>query len=418
MFLFNKESVFIATVLSAIVIFFNIFLVEGSSLNNEISLAFELSGNAYLQLPTDDWIKIWLWEQAAPSHYRILGKFIVISFYELMRFAFLDNLIAFYWAFVISCFLCLWFTLVLFYYFTYQVFEENSSFNAQLACVLFVCCPPILFAFKFPIHGSPNDFLGYALILSALISLNLRYFFYFYLSIALGIFCRETNLLVIFIFLFFYIEINILKRIIVSFISFTFFLCYRWFWYREYNPLQGAALNWFSPYESLFFLFLVFASLWLTAILAFLQLHKQPINHPPLKNLVNSFPWITLLTILIIALFARIREIRLEFIIFFVVIPLSIHFLKQIKFTKLFSKIYVLYGLLNFAFIWYLNLMLTATNQVENEYFLELFNHWYGGFGGGWVLITLVYCFIFLLFFPLIVVTYFKNEKWLLFKKQ
>ncbi len=411
MFLFNKESIFIATALSFIVILFNIFLVEGSSLNNEISLAFELSGNAYLHLPTDEWIKIWLWEQAAPSHYRILGKWVVISFYELIRFAFLNNLIAFYWAFVISCFLSLWLTLVLLYYFTYQIFKENSFFNARLAGFIFVSCPPILFAFKFPIHGSPNDFLGYALMLSALISLNLRYFLYFYLSIILSIFCRETNLLVVFVFLFFYSEIHLIKRIVVSILSIALFLLYRWFWYREYNPLQGAALNWYSPYESLLFLFLVFGGLWITAILGFLQLKKYQVNHQPFNIIVNAFPWVTLLTILIIALFARVREIRLEFIVFFAVIPLSIYFINQIKFAELLNKKYIVYSGLTLLCTLYLKLRLIPENQLENEYFLELFNHWYGGFGGGWVLITLVYFFIFLLYFPLMIGTYLKNRK-------
>ncbi|EIJ41429.1 hypothetical protein BegalDRAFT_0511 [Beggiatoa alba B18LD] len=405
------KNCLLSLLLASSVIIFNVYFLKGSSITDRFALIGEIAGFEVVDTPyltnelIDEWVDTWIWGQTAPSHYRILGKLLVLPTYVLGKSYFSHYSIAFYNAFLCWSFISLFLTFFFFYQFVRQLFHEfepNEQF-AQISSIFLALCPPILCAFKFPVHGSPNDFLGYALILIALISLQYKNIFYFSIIMFISIFCRETNFIIVFLFLFFYTAINFKKRLLITALLAMALLTYRLIWYSHYNPLEGAQLNIKYLYESLIFFLLVFTIFWITGVLGYLRLRKQPYLNDVLSALVKAFPYLVVITTTIVLALARMREIRIEFILFFMILPFSIFYLYEIKDNILYlkNKYYLLYLLLLSVVIFKLRVSLMPLRLEEHDNYLLIFNNWYGGLGGGWVNISLIYLFFFLVFFPL-----------------
>ena len=228
-----------------------------------------------------------------------------------------------------------------------------------------------------------------------------------------SIFCRETNLIVLFVFLFFYTEYSWVKRFLISSLMTGIFVSYRLLWSGQYDPFIGSELNWTYPLESLIFLFMVFVVFWITAILGYFKIRKTPSLDRNLKIIAKSFPYVVILTVVIVFAFARIREFRIEFITFFTVLPLSIYYLNSIKtnFQYLFNKKYLIYLVILFLGISKLRIQLMPTNEDDHNHYIDLFHHWYRSFSGEWVSITLIYLFVTLALLPIMFLPLQKSKE-------
>ncbi len=269
--------------------------------------------------------------------------------------------------------------------------EENLFY---LFTFVIAILPPILFAFKFPVHSSPNDFLGYTLISLSLIALAKEQHASFIILMVLGIFCRETNLIVLAPFMFMS-NISFLKRVLVTSFICIIFISYRLIWPGEYNPLIGAAHNYTYPIESLLFLFLVFAPFWFLGFFGYMtSKNKANLENNFIFALNKSFIFVTIFVLFIVWSFARVREIRIEYILFFYFIPYGILYcLSQLAYWKTIIKSYAFVVLLLItAIASFLTLVQFMPENENHHLMLEAqLAHFYRNFGGGWVNIFIGY---------------------------
>jgi len=301
---------------------------------------------------------------------------------------------------------------------TMLVISNNASLKIQednlfyISVTALALAPPILFGFKFPVHISPNDFIGYILISLSLMSLMQEKYAYFTFWMLLGIFCRETNLIVLAPFMLMS-NIHILKRISISVFICAISIAYRLIWTGGYNPLDGAAHNHTYPIEALLFLFLVFAPFWLLGFLGYFTTLKQTENHLT-RALNQSFIPVTLLVILIVWYFARIREIRIEFILFFYFIPYSILYgASQFSaWISMFRPVPLIILLMSSIVLSLLTLnQFMPASQMQHLILEQRLAHFYTGFGGGWVMIFIGYFAITLVFIFLSIYSAFTKYK-------
>lgn len=296
------------------------------SISNKYALSYELSGDDWEN--PEIWVDKWFFDQPAPFKYRLLGKIPIFITYKLLSHFNVSRLDAFYytylaWTFVfMSCFL--FYSEKLF-----SIFMSNCNLSSfvdkriafYIATSSLALSPPVLFAFKFPVHGGPNDFLAYSLISFSLLSLVKSNIYGFMSCAVVGIFCRETNLVTLIPFVFMG-NISLTKKWSVVGLVGLVFLCYRLGWEGSYNPLYGALHNFEYKFESVLFLFMTFGPFWVLGWLG----HREVLALPSTKNnfiqAVNKSYYIsTAIVTVIVFSFARVREMRIEFILFFYYIP-------------------------------------------------------------------------------------------------
>lgn len=323
----------VAIAIATLVILAQIFLIKPSCIGDIDQLRFDLSGLPPIATSAP-WINDWFREQTVPYKYRILGKLFVRVVYSVASLVSGEaDEQSFYYSYVVCFFVSLAVTLAAFGIFVRKVVlqihkKENGQTAYWLAVagmVVFALSPPILFLTKFPVHGSPNDLLGYFLMLVALIFIFEGKLVAFCLVSTAGVFCRETTLLVPFIFLFFR-QYPLQKRFIVASTPVLVFAVYRTVWYGSYDVLFGSHANASIPIETFAFLLLIFGPVWILGVLGYLEirsaLHRS--NPGPLQDLVRSFPAGLTLTSVIVLTFASIREMRIGFILFFYFIPFAL----------------------------------------------------------------------------------------------
>ena len=344
-----------------------------SYLHNQAAFAFELVGNHWRH--PEPWLHDWFFNQDAPYKYRLLGKVPVYLCYKALGMM-LHPLPALYYAYLLWCWLFLALVLRLGTDLCWEILKHcvpgvEEPVVRRLALLVLVLCPPLLFAFKFPTHGSPNDLLGYALIALACLSLMREQYRQFVFWMLLAVPCRETNLIMLLPF------VMLRKpdwrfRFGTAALVLAANLAYRWLWPGHYNPFTAAGHNLQYPLESLFYLFLVFAPLWLLGLLGYGKLRRQDIENDAVNALVRSFLPATVAVLVISFSLARVREIRIEFILFFYVIPFSLAYLLQ---------------------RWKMVPILILTVLLA----LRLWLYFLGGFGGDWQGVFMAYFVVTLL---------------------
>lgn len=374
-------------------------------LSNIYAFSFELGGNPW-QTP-EAWIDSWFFNAPPPFKYRLLGKLpIYITYHFLLSNGF-DKLIALYAAYT------LWTGLFLFTFLwsaarfceCFIGYANRQGFKIFfLSSTLIALSAPVFWAFKFPVHGSPNDFLGYTLISLALIALMKNHLFWFLVFCMAGIFCRETCLIVLLPFCL-NKNIGITRKLGNILLLAIIFICYRHLWPGYYNPFDGAKLNWRFPLESLSFLFLTFGPFWLTSFIGYqlICIHTKDDN---IKAFNFSFMPAVITVLVVVFLLARVREIRIEFILFAYFIPYSVFYIQQ-RHKEIISFIFSIAGLIATIAVALILVrvyfIFTPITVIKHQALLQLFNHFYTGFGGGWIKQFLAYLavFLFLLFFEL-----------------
>ncbi|MCV6639325.1 hypothetical protein [Candidatus Albibeggiatoa sp. nov. NOAA] len=405
----------VVLLLTLLVILFNYFVylgnqpfnIDASFISNKAAFSFELGAEEWHSPGV--WIPKRISEEQVPAKYRLLGRALTIGTFFVFQDIGFNDLDAFYFSYM------LWVTISLFLFLftagellTLIMTRHNTQLIPQRQRLFYVSVfvaallPPVLFAFKFPVHGSPNDFLSYTLIALSLIALAKEKYQYFVLIMIVSIFCRETNLISLAPLMLMQ-NISLLKRVSISFIVVMAYAAYRLMWPGHYDPLEGSAHNYIYPMESLLFLFLVFGPVWLLGILGYLSARKSTAPDDFFIQALNkSFLPVMLCVILVVWLFARVREIRIEYILFFYLIPYALLYcINQIPnwkqtVLKPISVILILTATMIFSFAILVQFM--PENAAHHLALESNFAHFYAGFGGGWIPIFIVYFSITVIF--------------------
>jgi hypothetical protein len=331
-----KKWLFVLTLAAAIMVCNGLFSIGYDKndllapyISNKNAFSYELAGNAWNN--PEVWVDQWFFNQSAPFKYRLLGKIPIWGTYKMLMYLDAGRLTAFYYSYIawsyifISCFL--------FYsgkLFSIFISRYNLSPSADNPTIFYITTstlalsPSVLFAFKFPVHGGPNDFLGYLLISLSLLSLIESNIFCYAACVVVGIFCRETNLVTLIPFVLMANFSSGKKWSVITLVGFIF-LCYRLGWPGTYNPLGSSLHNFEHPTESMVFFFMTLGPFWLLGGLG----SREAFSLMPEKNhfiqAVNKSFYIstTIVTLIVFGL-ARVREIRIEFILFFYFIPYAV----------------------------------------------------------------------------------------------
>lgn len=405
----------LALVLAALVLAANYWLVRTSSIASVDELRYELSG-LDPQQATSTWRDDWLWRQPAPFKYRLLGKLPLWAASEALQRAGLDPDRAFHHAFVACLFLFLFLTLLQLGAFTRALAAEvcgplppaRQLRVAGVAMVLFVLSPPVLFLCKYPVHGSPNDLLGYFLMLAAL-HLGWRGRVAAACAVStLAVFCRETTLLVPFALLFFR-HVPLPARLGAALLPVAAFLAYRALWPGSYDALAGARANFALPLETLGFTLLVFGPLWILGPLGWRELaHSTAGRAPALAALLRSFIPAAALVLGVTLLLGRMREIRIAAVLFVYVVPLSALWLYRCRVSLLRllrSRYYLLWGLAAAAAVFRLRVWLLPRGAGDYATLASKLGVLFTGYTNtpqyNWMVISMVYLWLSLLALPL-----------------
>ena len=393
--------------------------LDAPYITNTYSFSFELAGHDYKE--PELWIDKWFFEQPAPFKYRLLAKIPIFATYKFIVQFGVDKINAIYSSYMI------WTNIFIFAFLFYSgklisaltlALDPSCKMDREtifyISTLILALSPPVLFAFKFPIHGSPNDFLGYCLISLSLLSLlnqQIGRFVYFVIA---GLFCRETNLIVLIPFVFI-TNISLPKRIAISTAVFSIFLLYRLGWQGSYKPTSGYLHNINFPFESMLFIFMVFSIFWVLGVLGYNYVRQRPAPHNSLVESINkTFVGVTTLVFLIFFGLARVREIRLEFILFFYFIPYGlVYSIHQWKSWMTIVKSYkiILVFIITAIFTFKASVELMPADIDTSHQLLYRYGNFYGGQGEGWRLEFLPYLAITLVVICLITLSTIVTKK-------
>lgn len=403
---------FFSLLLTTILVLLQISVIKPSTIANIDWLRYELSGlNPHQSTPT--WVEDWLWTHEIPFKYRILGKFPLWAIYQLMAlFPGIEKEHAFYYSFIASSFVFLFLTFYALGAFMRALIKEiyvNPGLRMKyllisVALVLFAISPPVLFHYKYPVHGNPNDLLGYFLILVSLNFMLRRKFVYFCVVSTVAAFCRETTLLIPFIFLFFYAH-PLWKKLVIALLPMTSFILFRVLWPGTYEVLYGGRANVSIPLETAVFGLLIFGPLWILGALGYLDLKNQKCttNSAFVRAYVNSFPLALILTVSIVSWFASVREMRIAYVLFFYFVPFSAIFLHNhgkriLDFAK--NKYFIFFLISSLVVIFRIWVWLLPSGVEGYTRLAKLFGTAFTGYWlhpeYNWVNITLIYLFLFI----------------------
>ena len=381
--------------------------IDAPYLANPAALAFELVGND-ANKPVEVWVDDWMWRAAPPANARLLAKLPIYASYRVARGLGVAPLTALFGSYRA------WTAVFLFAFLslgarccanTTRYFTPTPLASPRLLEIVAMCAlaalPPVLFACKFPVHGSPNEFLGYALIAAAMQALLAGKLGRYVLFALCGIPCRETNLLTLLPLLVMgpgsvlargttALAIVVLSAVFHSLVG------------SSYDPLAGAHHNWEYPWESAGFAYLAFGPLWLTAVGYGLHAARC-VQHRDAVRWLCCAALSVLCVAAIVLCFARVREIRILFVLYIYVVPLGLlgvqHFLGDMtRGRRLLLSAAVLVGA---ALTFRLYVALLPTDAEDFARKANALASLYGGFGSGWQALFFTY---FLLALPALAV--------------
>lgn len=349
----NRNRIFIVAL---IWISFFITLCHVTLFNSTLSDVIHLGQEL---LAKEGILATWTLGDAAPFKYRVLFTWIIKGTHRLF-FDYTNNT-GFYYTFVFWSFIFSTATGIALYYFLKAVqFKEKYAF---VGCIMFYLSAPVIFAYIRPVHIR-EDFLGYLILILGLTYIIKNKSTGVLILSILGVFCRETLLIIPFIYLFFTKE-KLLKRFIIALIPVALHLLIRLvIGYETYKILElGLMYNIRNFNQTLLFFYFTFGILWIPF---FIDLFRQKSNkknylNNSLQLLHKSAPWVFILIFLSTFIGGRISEIRLLFLLFPWVISFSLFFIKEnLIFLRriiagVYYKIYLsfLFLLLIFSFIFF-----------------------------------------------------------------
>jgi hypothetical protein len=244
-------------VLAVLVFLVNHRFVGGSSIASPDALSWDLIGRDH---PPVQWIDDWMWHQDAPYKFRILGKLPVWAAWRLFfsgqgSQGFLVSFTFWGLAWLIA-------TLLAFYSYLEVLAAEipwkpgghtpprhpgaaegnPSGVLPLLGCLFFLASPPILFAFKFPVHMTPNDLLGYFLTVLGLTALLKGRTLQVCGIACLAAWCRETTLIVPVAYVLTTRD-PWKRRLLLTSLPFLCWVVPRVIWWTPYNAAGGRSLQ-------------------------------------------------------------------------------------------------------------------------------------------------------------------------------
>lgn len=394
-------------VVTAGIFYLNINVVEGSWVKGAETYIYRLTNDSQ-HLPPEQWPDKWMWEQKAPFKYRVLGR---LPIWIIWKLSFKPPAVIVYWVYMGWAYLYMLATLYLLYSLVLMLFkpiaEHHPSYRALplWGCLLFLTAPPVLFLFKFPVHTRPNDVLAYCLMLLGLRLILQQKSRLVCLVACVAVFCRENLLLIPLVYLITSHD-PARRKYLLSLLPCLLLVIYRLAWWERYDISVGSGHNFEYPLETYGFFFLVFGALWLTGIVGYIEMKRSAYRqHPQWAILIKAFPVVTLLVIGTTVFLARVREMRILFLLFPFFIPFSVYWIiinaPEWK-IKIRTPAYwiclggVLAVILNGIQIMH------PKSELDHKFFSYTFAHLYGGFGGGWFPILWPYLFIFLAILPFV----------------
>ena len=261
----------------------------------------------------------WHSSQTSAMRYRVLFKGLIIGTTYLWGGRVSDT--TFYWIFIFWCFVISALCLLAFYCLLGLIFENR---RVQFwGGVLFLISFPMLFAYNYPIFVK-EDTLAYFWIVLGLIFLIKKKLPHFSLLTIPAVLTREMTGVLPLVFLINY-KRKFLNKVIYIIPSVLTFIAIRLIIEgQSYSMLAGFHRNLKLPIESLFFLYICFGFLWLTAVLGWIEFRNKHSENYGREFLVGSFPWAVSIIFITAALFSILRENRITFLAFPWIIILSL----------------------------------------------------------------------------------------------
>ncbi|MBN2383474.1 hypothetical protein JXQ70_11375 [bacterium] len=286
-------------------IVFRVNWVIGASWQNVTYLANELAS------PVDS-PQSWVLQTMAPFRYRLLFFSLVqgtwsLFFSQTDAYGFV--MVFRFWSVFFSYAL-----VIAFYFFLQQLnFGRRSAF---LGVLLLLFSPPMFFAYIHPVH-TREDPIAFLLIVLQLSLLLKGRMFAFGVVNSIGMFCRETLLLVPICYFIVSPDRLWLRFVHVAVPLITAFLIRFVLGFSSYDPLSLSAENVTFPYETAVGMFLVFGVMWLPGLAGLIKSwsSRDELSRP-LRFLACSGPWALGLIVASHLILGRAREIRISFLIF------------------------------------------------------------------------------------------------------
>jgi hypothetical protein len=269
-------------------------------------------------------IQEWKISEWPSMKYRILFKGLIIGTAKILGGEISD--LAFYRIYIGWCFILTLLTLVTLYYFLGILgFSHPYRFFGGF---LFLFSFPVLFAYNYPVF-TREDTLAFLLVTLGLVFLVKRQLIIAGLIAALAILARETGIILA-IAIFFGSSARPLNRLMAILPAIAAFFAVRLIvGYESYNIFAGFFRNLQLPLESLFFLFICFGFLWLSALAGWNGLRKSTLTGQGQKIIARSFPWVLTAILAAAIAFSILRENRVTFIIFPWMIALTLFWIRD-----------------------------------------------------------------------------------------
>lgn len=287
-------------------------------------------------------------------------------------------------------------TLAMFYLLRSVGFEPGYSFSGAL---VFLLLPPMLLAYTLPVH-TREDTLGYSLFFTGLIFLIKENRIWFIIVSLLGVFTRETLLLLPLLYLFYSGDKNLIRRFLISGAPVLVWIAIRLgIGMEKYDVWEGLKWNLDNPDQVIGFLFITFNLCWIPFLIHLIYYRSnlrstegQPI-HFFYRTAVFSL-FIILATTFIGGIF---NEIRLLYLFVPWIIVIFIDFVRsniglfQASLTKKTFWIYAFFALMFCSFLIYVVMLNWQRFIVPGKFNVpyEL-----------WIIVSVGYLFLTLLFIP------------------
>jgi hypothetical protein len=297
----NYRLIIIA-VLSTVLFLLNQYAFEGYIQNKE-HLAKELQSTSMN-------LSEWELSNKAPFKYRILFPLLIKNSSKIIPGTASANQ-KFYWSYLFYSWLFFVATSCMLYLLLVKIFQSKSL--AFLGVIFHLSMAPILFAFTLPVH-TREDQMAFLFLLSAIYCLYDKKYLFYLIIVCIGVFIRETLLLVPFLVLLF-TKISLPRKLILSGLPLLVWIGYRWLIGTEaYDFWLGLKWNLSNPVQIILFGFLSFSYLWTHLLFSFRNKQNQYDTHGLFTNRA-----ILLALFMIISttfLFGIFNEIRLLYLIF------------------------------------------------------------------------------------------------------
>lgn len=261
-----------------------------------------------LRSPVDS-IYQWRLAKEVPFKYRLLFSEIVFLTWYLLRNNDYDNA-AFKTAYRLWSYILFVAAGISFYFLLIVLgFEKNWAFVGSL---IYLFLPPLLLAFKYPVH-TKEDLLGYVFLNVGLIAFLKKNDFALLCISIIAVLCRETLLVISFIYLF-YSESSMTKRILFALVPIAIAILIRVYKGFEMYDVLGMGLlrnlEFFS--QSFAFTFMSFNVFWL--LFFYSQIYQSQDGTRQQKLLLRmSLPIVALIYVTAF-LGGRIMELRLIYL--------------------------------------------------------------------------------------------------------